>query len=62
MFNGRADEARALYLAHKDKLITDLDNKAWQQAVGEDFAELLKAGLAHPMMAEIEAALGIGAR
>jgi hypothetical protein len=24
-----------------------------------DFAELLKAGLAHPMMAEIKAALGI---
>ena len=50
MFNGRADEARALYLAHKDKLLSDVDNKAWQQVVGEDFAELLKAGLAHPMI------------
>jgi hypothetical protein len=37
----------------------DNEDKTWQQVVGEDFAELRKAGLDHPQMAEIEAALGI---
>ncbi len=59
MFLGRADEARAIYLAHKDALIPNNDNKPWQQVIAEDFAEFRKAGLNHPMMAEIEKAFGV---
>src|SRR5262245_32438812 len=58
MYLGRAEEARALFLAHKDKPIPD-NNKLWQQVIGEDFAEFRKAGIEHPQMTEIEVALGI---
>jgi len=58
MFLGRAEEARALYLAHKDKPIPE-NNKVWQQVIGDDFAALRKVGFEHPQMNEIEAALGI---
>jgi len=58
MYLGRSDEARALFLLHKGKLVSADDDKPWRQVIGEDFAVLRKAGLAHPMMAEIEAALG----
>lgn len=62
MYLGRADEARALYLAHKDKPISDSDNTPWRQVIVEDFADLSEAGLAHPLMPEIEAALGVAER
>jgi tetratricopeptide (TPR) repeat protein len=62
MYLGRAQEARALYLAHKDKLLPDNNNQSWQQAITEDFAELRKAGRAHPQMAEIETAFKVGAQ
>ena len=59
MYLGRAAEAREAYLMHRDKRIMQNENKTWQQVIGEDFDELRKAGLDHPQMAEIEAALGI---
>jgi tetratricopeptide (TPR) repeat protein len=58
MYLGRAQEARALYLAHKDRLLPD-DNQPWQQAITEDFAELRNAGRRHPQMAEIETAFKV---
>jgi uncharacterized protein len=58
MFLGRAEEAREVYLVNKDRRIPQ-NGKIWQQVIGEDFAQLRKAGLDHPQMAEIEAALGI---
>ena len=58
MFLGRATEAREAYLAHKDKP-SQSDNKTLQQVIAADFVELRNAGLHHPQMAEIEAALGI---
>lgn len=60
MYLGRAAEAKTLYLAHKGETLNGEGTKTWEQAITEDFAELRKAGLEHPQMAEIEAALGIG--
>jgi tetratricopeptide (TPR) repeat protein len=57
LFLNRGDEAKALYLAYKGK--TTSDNKAWEQIIALDFVEFRKAGLFHPMMAEIESVLGI---
>jgi tetratricopeptide (TPR) repeat protein len=57
MFHGRPEEAKALYLAHKGKLISD--GASWESAIANDFAEFRKAGLTHPMMANIENELGI---
>jgi hypothetical protein len=59
MFMGRLDEAKALYLAHKGERVSDQDNKLWERVVGEDYAELRKADVMHPMMADIEKELGI---
>jgi TPR repeat protein len=59
MLLGRAAEAREVYLAHRDKRIPNNANKLWQEGIAEDFAELRKAGIEHPQMAEIETALGI---
>jgi tetratricopeptide (TPR) repeat protein len=57
MYAGLGEEARAIHAARKDDVFPD-DNKPWPQVVAEDFAELRKAGRAHPQMAEIEAAFG----
>jgi len=59
MFMERGEEAKALYFAHKGKPLPEADNQLWEQAVAEDFAKLREAGLTHPMMADIENALGI---
>jgi tetratricopeptide (TPR) repeat protein len=61
MYLDRGAEARTAYEAHKADLFPD-DNKPWPQVVAEDFAELRKAGRAHPLMAEVEAALGIAGK
>ncbi len=53
MFLGRLDEARALYLRHRGAPNVQDDNP-WETVVLEDFAELRKAGLTHPLMHEIE--------
>ena len=60
MFLNRTDEARALYLSHRDEPICDCDKRPWRQAALDDFAEFRKAGLTHPLMTEIEAAFARG--
>jgi hypothetical protein len=57
MFQGRIDEARTLYLAHRDEMIPENDNKSWRREITEDFTALRKAGLIEPLMDEIETAL-----
>jgi tetratricopeptide (TPR) repeat protein len=59
MFLERGEESKALYLAHKGKPLSKTDNELWEQAIAEDFAALRKAGLTHPMMADIEKELGV---
>jgi tetratricopeptide (TPR) repeat protein len=53
MFLDRVDEARALYLHYRGtpKVVGD---KSWETVVLDDFADLRKAGLTHPLMDEIE--------
>jgi TPR repeat protein len=61
MFLGRGEESRALYLAHRGQRISGLgpDGQLWERVIAEDFAALRKAGLIHPMMADIEKELGV---
>jgi TPR repeat protein len=59
MFLERGKESKALYLAHKGKPISEQDARLWERVIADDFAEFRKAGLAHPMMAEIEKELGV---
>jgi tetratricopeptide (TPR) repeat protein len=56
MFLGRVDDARALYLAHRGEKTQDDDGDIWEDAISKDFAALRKAGLANPLMDEIERA------
>jgi tetratricopeptide (TPR) repeat protein len=59
LFLDRVDEARALYLKHHGE--TDVERgKSWDAMIVEDFAELRKAGLMHPLMDEIEAKFAAG--
>jgi tetratricopeptide (TPR) repeat protein len=65
MFLGRVDEARALYLKYRGEKDVyrgekDMNEKSWETAVLEDFAELRKAGLTHPLMDEIEKRFAAG--
>jgi hypothetical protein len=53
MFLGRVDEARALYLRYRGEKNVH-DEKPWESVVLEDFTELRKAGLTHPLMDEIK--------
>jgi tetratricopeptide (TPR) repeat protein len=53
MFLGRTEEARALYLKYRGQKDV-LNGKSWESVVLDDFAELRKAGLANPLMDEIE--------
>jgi TPR repeat protein len=59
MFTGHDEEAKALYLAHKGELVSETDNKSWEQTIAEDFTKFRKAGLTSPMMADVENELGI---
>jgi hypothetical protein len=60
MFTGRADEAKALYLAHIGEPIRPrADNTLWERSIADDFADFREAGLTHPMMADVEKELGI---
>jgi TPR repeat protein len=61
LFLGRTGEARALYLTYKTKPTSPNGGKLWDAAIADDFVELRKAGLAHPLMPEIQQRLG-GAR
>jgi tetratricopeptide (TPR) repeat protein len=53
MFLYRVDEARALYLKYRGATNVSGD-ESWEVVILEDFAELRKAGLSHPLMDEIE--------
>jgi TPR repeat protein len=59
MFLERGKESKALYLAHKGKPVSEQDARLWERVIVEDFAEFRKAGLTHPMMADIEKELGV---
>ena len=59
MFLGHEKDCKALHLAHKGKPISGSDGQLWERVIVEDFAEFRKAGLTHPMMADIEKELGI---
>src|SRR4029434_6373845 len=60
LFVGHVEEAKALYLGHKGKFLSEADNKLWERVIVEDFAQLRsKAGLTRPMMADIEKELGV---
>jgi hypothetical protein len=59
MFLGREEESKALYFAHKGKPMSEQYGTLWERAIAEDFAAFRKAGLTHPMMADIEKELGI---
>src|SRR5262249_13342655 len=54
MFLERGEEAKTLYLAYKGKTMSGKDERLWEHVIAEDFAEFRKAGLTHPMMADIE--------
>jgi tetratricopeptide (TPR) repeat protein len=57
MFLERGEDSKALYLAHKGTSLWG--TQLWERAIADDFAELRKAGLTHPMMADIEKELGV---
>jgi hypothetical protein len=59
MFLDRGKDSKALYLAYKGKPMSRQDARLWQRVIVEDFAEFRKAGLTHPMMADIEKELGV---
>jgi TPR repeat protein len=59
MFVEGGEKCKALYLAHKGKPVSEQDVRLWERVIAEDFAEFRKAGLTHPMMAEIEKVLGV---
>ena len=59
MFLGRGKESKALYLAYKGKPLSEQDARLWEHIIAEDFAAFRKAGLTHPMMADIEKELGV---
>jgi hypothetical protein len=59
MFLKRVEEARAVYLRYRGEKNV-LDGKLWDTLVLEDFAELRKAGLHHPLMDEIEKRFAAG--
>ena len=58
MFMGLDKEAKALYLIHRGEPVSEA-NMLWEQVIAEDFATFRKAGLTHPMMADVEKELGI---
>ncbi|MGD0642089.1 MAG: hypothetical protein ABSC22_15180, partial [Roseiarcus sp.] len=53
MFQGRPDEARALYLKHRGE--TTYGGKSWEQATTEGFALLRANGQTNPLMDQIQA-------
>src|SRR5262249_41576714 len=59
MFLGHGEDSKALYLAYKGKPISEPDARLLEGLIVEDFAEFRKAGLTHPMMADIEKELGV---
>jgi hypothetical protein len=60
MLLGRAEEAKAAYLANKGQQVSVAET--WERLIAESFAGLRRMGLTHPMMSEIETMLGTGER
>jgi tetratricopeptide (TPR) repeat protein len=56
MFLDRLDEARTIYLRYRGRADVR-GGKSWEAVLREDFADLRKAGLSHPLMDEIESRL-----
>ena len=54
MFLGQETQASAVYTAHKGEHLSNMNDKLWERAIAEDFAQFRKAGLAPPMMDDIE--------
>ena len=54
MFLGHEEEAKALYLAHNVKPMSEQNSSLWERVIAKDFAEFRKAGLTHPVMADGE--------
>lgn len=59
MFLDRREEAAALYLGHKGKPVGGDGGELWEQIIANDFADLRKVGIDHPMMVEMETKLGV---
>jgi TPR repeat protein len=59
MFLNDKKDAADLYLAYKGKPMSEQDSGLWELVIAKDFAEFRKAGLEHPMMADIEKKLGV---
>jgi TPR repeat protein len=57
MFLDRTEEARALYLSHRDEPTQGSANTPWRKAVADDFAKFRAKGLFKPLMDEIEAVM-----
>jgi tetratricopeptide (TPR) repeat protein len=54
MFLNRLKEAKEIYLLHRDEEDVGLGASNWRQGVLDDFAELRRHKLSHPLMQEIE--------
>jgi hypothetical protein len=59
MFTGHDEEAKALYLAHKGETVSEGGNDLWEQVIADDFTKFSKAGLTHPLIADIAKELGV---
>jgi hypothetical protein len=59
MFLERGEACKSLYLAYKGKPMSEQEGTLWERVIAEDFAGFRKAGLTHPMMADIEKELGV---
>jgi TPR repeat protein/energy-coupling factor transporter ATP-binding protein EcfA2 len=59
MFSGRAEDAEALYLAHKGEPMSADDSRPWERVIAKEFADLRNASLSRPMMDDIEQKLGV---
>jgi TPR repeat protein len=57
MFLDRTEEARALYLSHRDEPTQGGGNPSWRQAIAADFAKFRATGLVNPLMDEIGAVM-----
>ena len=55
MFLDRVDEARSVYIQFHGKM--SRDGKSWEQTIKDDFTDLRKHGLSHPLMDEVETIL-----
>ena len=51
-----------LYLSHKGQptwRLSEANKRSWERMIADDFEEFRRAGLTHPMMADIEKELAI---